>query len=108
MITRQEQALALQFKIVVQPRASKTEIAGLHGDALKLRLTAPPVDGAANKMCLKFLAKWLDVPKSALTIVSGETSRNKTLRIQFADRQIFEAESRRLKIFFSDALNIPA
>lgn len=61
----------------IQPRASKNEIAGMHGDALKIRLTAPPVGGAANKMCLKYMAKCLSVPVSRLEILSGQTSRTK-------------------------------
>jgi uncharacterized protein len=56
-------------------------VVGLHNGALKVALTAPPVDGAANKALVEFLAKTLGVPKSGVTIVSGETSRNKTLRV---------------------------
>lgn len=67
------------ISIYVQPRAAKNAIAGLHDQALKIRLTAPPVDGAANKMCLQFLAKQLDVPKAALQIESGYSSRRKTV-----------------------------
>ena len=67
------------ISIYVQPRAAKNAVAGIHGQALKIRLTAPPVDGAANKMCLQFLAKQLNVPKSALQIESGHSSRNKTI-----------------------------
>jgi len=69
----------LVIKVYVQPRAAKNTIAGLHGGALKLRLTAPPVDGAANKMCLQFLAKKLNIPKTALQIESGHSSRTKTI-----------------------------
>jgi uncharacterized protein (TIGR00251 family) len=69
----------LLIRIYVQPRAAKNAVAGIHANALKLRLTAPPVDGAANKMCLQFLAKQLRVPKSALQIASGHTSRSKTI-----------------------------
>jgi len=71
------------FKVHVQPKASKNAIAGLHDDALKIRLTAPPVDGAANKMCVLFLAKELGVPKSAIEIVAGQTSRTKHICISF-------------------------
>ena len=67
------------INVYVQPRASKNSIAGLHDQSLKIRLTAPPVDGAANKMCLQFLAKQLKVPKSALQIESGHSSRHKTI-----------------------------
>ena len=61
----------------IQPRASRNEIVGVQGESLKVRLTAPPVDGAANKMCLAFLAQCLDLPKSSLEIVAGATGRSK-------------------------------
>ncbi len=65
----------------IQPRASKNEVCGIHGDALKVRLTSPPVDGAANKLCREFLAELFGVPKSAVEIISGEASRHKRARI---------------------------
>ena len=68
--------------LLIQPRASKNEISGLQGDRLKVRLTAPPVEGAANKMCITFLAKCLGLPKSALEIVSGQSSRQKQILIR--------------------------
>jgi uncharacterized protein (TIGR00251 family) len=68
--------------LLIQPRASKNEVAGPQGHRLKVRLTAPPVEGAANKMCLAFLAKCLGVPKSALEIVSGQASRQKQVLIR--------------------------
>ncbi len=71
----------LFFSILVQPRASKNEAVGLHGDAVKIRLTAPPVEGRANKMCAAFLAKSLGVPKSAVGIVSGHTGRTKQVKV---------------------------
>ena len=61
----------ITLTVFVQPRSSKNMIAGLHNDALKIKLTSPPVDGAANKMCIQYLAKWLKVPKSSIEIVSG-------------------------------------
>ena len=70
------------FKVLIQPRSSKNMIAGLHGDALKIKLTAPPVDNAANQMCIKFLAKSLEVSKSSLEIVAGHTSRNKQVLLR--------------------------
>jgi len=69
----------------IQPRASKNELCGVQGNALKIRLTSPPVDGAANKLCREFLADLLDVPKSAVEIISGETSRHKRVRIASDD-----------------------
>ena len=69
------------LNIHVQPRASKNQICGLQGEALKIRLTSPPVDGAANKLCREFLANLFGVAKSYVQIVSGETSRHKRIRI---------------------------
>ena len=69
----------------IQPGAKKTEIAGCHGDALKIRLAAPPVDGKANEALLRFIADTLRVPKSAVTLKSGQTSRRKVLEIAGAD-----------------------
>lgn len=65
----------------IQPGAKKTEFAGRHGDALKIRLAAPPVDGKANEALLKFLAEVLHLPKSAVTLKSGQTSRRKVLEV---------------------------
>lgn len=65
----------------IQPGASRTEAAGLHGEALKLRLQAPPVDGKANACLIAFLADLLDCPKSAVELVSGAASRQKRVRI---------------------------
>lgn len=69
----------------IQPRASKSEVCGVQGAALKIRLTSPPVDGAANKLCREFLADLFQVPKSAVEIVSGETSRHKRVKITGGD-----------------------
>lgn len=69
------------LNIHVQPRASKNQICGLQGEALKLRLTSPPVDGAANKLCREFLADLFGVAKSYVEIISGETSRHKRVKI---------------------------
>ncbi|MGI6587570.1 MAG: DUF167 domain-containing protein [Peptococcia bacterium] len=71
----------LRFKIKVQPRASRNEITGWQGEILKIRLTAPPVDGEANKVCLKFLADFFAVSRRQISIISGLKSRNKTIEI---------------------------
>lgn len=63
----------------IQPGAKKTEFAGLHGDALKIRLAAPPVDGKANDALIRFIAETLKLPKSAVNLISGQTSRRKVL-----------------------------
>jgi uncharacterized protein (TIGR00251 family) len=69
----------------IQPRASKNEVCGVLDNALKIRLTSPPVDGAANKLCREFLADIFDVPKSAVEIIAGETSRHKRVCIRGND-----------------------
>jgi len=66
----------------VQPRASKTEVAGRHGDAIKIRVKAPPVDGAANEEVIRFLAKRFRVSRKSVELVSGSTSRHKQIAIQ--------------------------
>lgn len=67
--------------LLVQPRASKNEVVGPVGDELKVRLTSPPVDGAANQLCREYLAKLCGVAKGAVTLEAGETSRHKRLKI---------------------------
>jgi len=71
------------LNIYVQPKSSKNEISGIHNNALKIRITAPPSDNKANQMCLKFLAKQLNLPKSNLELISGKTSRNKQIFIPY-------------------------
>ena len=70
------------FKVLVQPRSSKNMISGLHDGALKIKLTAPPVDNAANQMCLKFLAKSLGISKSRIEISAGYNSRHKQILLR--------------------------
>jgi len=67
--------------IHLQPRASKDEVCGLYGDALKVRITAPPVDGKANQHLIRFLAKCFGVPKNQVNLLSGESSRDKRIQI---------------------------
>lgn len=71
----------LVLSVYIQPRASKNQICGLQGEELKIRLTSPPVDGAANKLCREFVADLFAVSKTSVEIISGETSRHKRLRI---------------------------
>ena len=96
MLSLKEHPEGIVFKIFVQPRSSKNTIAGIHGDALKIRLTAPPVDNAANKMCVQFLAKCLGVSKSSLEIVSGHTGRNKQILLRCEGGGDTETERTRL------------
>ncbi|NJC88223.1 MAG: hypothetical protein FIB02_06770 [Desulfuromonas sp.] len=68
-----------ELRILVQPRASRDQLVGVQGDELKVRLAAPPVDGAANAACCAFFAKLCKLPKSQVTLVTGESSRHKRL-----------------------------
>ena len=70
-----------RLRVRAQPRASRTEVAGAHGDALRIRVAAPPVDGAANDELTRFLAKRLRVAPSQVAVVSGSSSRDKVVQI---------------------------
>ena len=74
-------AEGITFYVRVVPRASRSEIVGEVDGSVKVRLSSPPVDGAANAELVKLLSKRLGVPRSSVAIVSGETSRNKRIRI---------------------------
>ena len=78
---------ALVLTLHVQPGAARTEVAGLHGDALRVRLAAPPVDGKANAELVRFLSGVFDVPQRRVTLVRGETSRRKVVRIDAPARR---------------------
>jgi hypothetical protein len=84
----------LAFRVHVQPRSSRNQVVGVHGDALKVKLTAPPVEGAANAACVAFLADALGLPRSALSIVAGHTGRRKTVAIACAPERGRELRKR--------------
>lgn len=81
MVAIQSSPTGVTFAVKLHPRAKKNGVTGEVGDALKLSLTAPPVDGKANAACIEFFAKLLKVPRSSVTIAAGETSRNKVIRV---------------------------
>jgi hypothetical protein len=81
MIPVHETAKGVTFAVKVHPRARKNQITGTMGDALKLALTAPPVEGRANQAVIEFFADFFDIPRSSVTIASGETGRNKVIRV---------------------------
>ena len=70
-----------RITVYVQPRAARTELAGLHDGQPKIRLAAPPVDGAANAELVAFIAQQLNIPKRSVRVVSGLSSRHKTVEI---------------------------
>lgn len=71
----------MKIKIYVQPNASRSEIVGQHGDAIKIKIKAPPVDGEANEEVVRFLSEFLKIPKKEIHILHGETSRTKLIEI---------------------------
>jgi|TARA_B110000914_G_scaffold222193_1_gene235264 uncharacterized protein (TIGR00251 family) len=71
----------IQFSGLIHPRSANNKICGLQDEYLKIHITSPPVDGNANKMCVKFLAKILSVSQSQIAIVSGQNGRKKIIRI---------------------------
>ena len=71
----------IRFSAIIQPRSSKNEVTGIFHNALKIRLTAPPVDGAANKACIRFFSKLLGISPSEISIIQGFSSRNKTIEV---------------------------
>jgi len=81
MIPVTESSQGISFSVKVHPRARKNAITGVIGDALKLALTAPPIEGRANQAVIEFFAELFQIPRSSVTIASGETSRNKLVRI---------------------------
>jgi Uncharacterized conserved protein len=85
----------VRFSVRVQPRASRSEIAGVYGDALKVRLSAPPVDGAANVALIEFLADVFAVGRRDVRILAGETSRSKIVEIEgITERTVHDVAER--------------
>jgi len=82
LIDMREDKGGVNIKVKVQPRSSRNQLAGIMDGAVKIKLTAPPVDGAANEACLKFLASLLKVPRTSLGLLSGQNGRNKTVRVE--------------------------
>ncbi len=77
----EQTAEGLRLHILLQPKASKDQILGLHGDELKISITAPPIDGQANAYLVKFLSKLFKVPKSTIILEKGELNRHKQVWI---------------------------
>ena len=80
----------LEIRVHAQPGARRTEVHGLHAGAIKIKLQARPVEGAANDALLEFLAAALQVPRRRCVLVSGDTSRHKRVRIEAPDRALAE------------------
>ena len=87
MFSIKETPEGIVFPVRVLPRSSRNEIAGVTGDALKVKLTAPPVEGAANKLLIEFLSEKLHVAKSRVEILSGQSGRNKLVKITGIEKE---------------------
>ncbi len=91
MLTIKETSGGVQFAVRVIPGASKNEVAGIQDGALKVKLTAPPVEGKANRACIDYLAGLIGLRRSAVAITSGEKSRKKTVTVDGIGRRELEA-----------------
>ena len=87
MIRIEAQQGRVSFAVKVHPRAKKNAITGELGDAVKLSLTTPPIEGRANQACIDFFAKLLKVPRSSVSIASGQSGRNKVIRVAGVNRE---------------------
>ena len=81
MLAENKEPLYSLLSCYIQPKSSRNSVVGIHDNMLKIAITAPPVDGEANKMLIKFLASQLKVSKSSCSLVQGDTSRRKVVRI---------------------------
>lgn len=81
MLSLKETKSGVTFSVQVVPRSSKCEVVGVTNDTLKVRLTAPPVEGKANEECLRFLSTQFDMARNRLSIVGGQTSRRKVIQV---------------------------
>jgi uncharacterized protein (TIGR00251 family) len=81
MVAVKDTPTGTTFSVKIHPRARKNAITGVVGEALKLALTAPPVEGRANQAVIEFFADLFEIPRSSVTIASGTTSRNKVIRV---------------------------
>ena len=90
MIRYSQHARTLTFAVRVAPRASRSEISGEHEGALRVRIAAPPAEGAANRELTRVIAKALKVPQNAVEIIAGKNSKNKTVRVQNVEAATLE------------------
>ena len=79
----------VRFSVLIQPQSSKNEVTGIHNDALKIRLTATPAEGIANKSFIRFFTKWLGMSASKINIVKGLSSKNKTIEVNGLEEKQF-------------------
>jgi uncharacterized protein (TIGR00251 family) len=94
----------LLIDVRVQPKSSQNAVVGIHGEALKIKLNAPPVEGKANKALIQLMAKLLGCPKSAVEIISGQASRSKRLLIRIDRNGDLESRKKTLKKILLDQI----
>ena len=97
MIPIKENADTLRFPLLVVPRSSKNRVVGAHDNALKVKITAPPVEGKANEMCVAFLSRLLCLPKASIAIASGTASKRKEVCLTFSPDVTGKQEAARIK-----------
>jgi len=90
MVPVKETSEGVTFAVKVHPRARKDAVTGVVGDALKLSLTAPPVEGRANQALVEFFAEFFEIPRASVTIASGATGRKKVIRVTGVSKQAIE------------------
>jgi len=97
-LNAKETKAGIVVRLHVQPRAKRCEVAGMHDGALKIKVTAPPVENAANRAVIDFLSKFLGVSKSSLQLLAGDKSRDKVLQISGLSLTDFQAKISRLPL----------
>lgn len=90
MLNLKEDKNGVVFTVKVQPRSSKNEICGIYGDAVKIKLTSPPVEGEANESLINFLSKSLNICKGQIEIIGGHKSKNKLIKMRGVKRERIE------------------
>jgi uncharacterized protein (TIGR00251 family) len=85
-------ASGIELAISVVPRSSRCDIAGIHNNSLRIKLTSPPVDNEANVQCCAFIAKLLGIAKGQVSVVHGKTSRRKVVRIEGVSEELIRGE----------------
>lgn len=89
----------ISVNLYIQPKSSKNQISGIYNNACKIKIKAPPVDGAANKECIKYVSKLLNLPKSSVSIISGHTGKNKKIYIEkHKDQTVIDLRKNFLKL----------
>jgi uncharacterized protein (TIGR00251 family) len=83
---------SVRLEVYIQPRASRTELAGMHGGVLKIRIAAPPVENAANRALIDFIAQHLGIAKRCVRVISGGTNRRKVLEVDGVTADVIAAK----------------